>query len=130
MRDRYEDLKSWGAEVIAIGMGEPSVAAGFRDRERIPFPLLVDAGRRTYAALGLRRGSLKDILGPGVVWRALRSLGQGNGLAKAREDPLQLGGAILVAPDGAVEFEHHNRTSADLIPVDRVIAVLQDMRER
>lgn len=130
MRDRYEDLKSWGAEVAAIGMGEPYVAAGFRERERIPFPLLVDAGRQTYAALGLRRGSVKDILGPSVVWRALRSLGQGNKLAKAREDPLQLGGAVLVAPGGAVELEHHNRTSADLIPIDRLIAVLMAMRER
>lgn len=105
-------------------MGEPSVAAGFRDREHIPFPLLVDPEQQTYAAFGLRKGSLRDIVGPGVVWRALRSLGQGNRTAKPREDPLQLGGALLVAPGGTVIYEHRNFTSADLIPIDRLISIL------
>ena len=125
MRDHYDEVKACGAEIVAIGMGERAAAAAFRDRERIPFPLLIDPGRRTYEEFGLRKGSLSDIIGPGVVRRGLRSLLQGNRITPPRQDPLQLGGAAVVRPGGVIELEHRNRTSADLIPIERLIAVLK-----
>ena len=125
MRDRYDDVKACGGEIVAIGMGERPAAAAFRDRESIPFPLLVDHDGRTYEDFGLRKGSLREIIGPGVVWHGLRSLLEGNRITPPRQDPLQLGGAVVVGAGGVIEFEHRNRTSADLIPMEPLLAALK-----
>ncbi len=102
-------------------MGSIQAAAGFRDEARIPFPLLVDDDKQSYRALDLKRGSPMQLLGPDVIARGVKSRLRGHRTARPRQDPLQLGGALVVAPGGEATFEHRNRTSADHAPIEAML---------
>jgi hypothetical protein len=124
LRDRYEDVRSKGAELIAIGMGRPTAAADFRERERIPFPLIVDHTKESYRALGMNRGGWADVVGPRVLWRSAKSILGGNMQGRARQDPLQLGGAVVVNAGGEVLYVHRSKNSSDNVPAEELIAAL------
>ncbi len=98
---------------MAIGMGIPEMAAHFRDSQQIPFPLLVDHRKQTYRALEIGRGSCMDVAGPKVWARSAKSILSGKGQGVPKQDPLQLGGAIVVDAGGRVRYMHRAKTSSD-----------------
>ncbi|MDQ4125409.1 MAG: AhpC/TSA family protein [Actinomycetota bacterium] len=126
MRDRYDEFEASGANVAAIGMGLTAMAADFREKEDIPFALLVDRHRQTHAALELKRGNLFEIAGPKQVARGIKSLLTGNsqGRPAPKQDILQLGGALVVAPGGDVLYRHQAAGSEDNAPVADLLAAL------
>lgn len=126
MRDRYEEFEAKSANVAAIGMGLIPMAANFRDEHDIPFPLLVDRHRETHRALELRRGKLLDIVGPKQVARGVKAFvtGTSAGRPAPKQDPLQLGGSLVVAPDGTVLYEHTATASDDNAPLDDLLDAL------
>jgi hypothetical protein len=113
LRDHHEDFERVGANLLAIGMGIPEMAAHFRDTQEIPFPLLVDHRKQTYRALEIGRGSWMDVAGPKVWARSAKSILSGKGQGVPKQDPLQLGGAIVVEAGGRVRYMHRAKTSSD-----------------
>ena len=104
-------------------MGATETARRFKERYQLPFSVLVDKKRASYRMLGLERGSASDVMGPAVWGKGLRSvLRRGQGIPK--EDPYQLGGAMVVATDGTVKLVHRATTSADNAPVDELLAAI------
>lgn len=126
MRDRYPEFEAKRASVAAIGMGLTTMAADFRDKHDIPFPLLVDQARETHKALELKRGKLLEIVGPKQVARGLKAFvtGTSAGRPAPKQDVLQLGGALVVAPGGDVLYRHQAAGSEDNAPVDDLLAAL------
>jgi peroxiredoxin len=124
LRGRYEEVTSKGAELVAIGMGWPAAAADFREHERIPFPLIVDHTKKTYRALDMKRGGRIDIVGPSVLWRGAKSFLGGNKQSRPKQDPVQLGGAVVVDADGEVLYVHRSENSSDNVPAEELIAAL------
>lgn len=126
MRDRYEEFEAKGARVAAIGMGLTAMAADFKDKQEIPFTLLVDRHRETHRAFELQRGNLFEIVGPKQVLRGVKGFvtGTSAGRPAPKQDVLQLGGALVVAPGGKVLYEHHARSADDNAPVDELLDAL------
>lgn len=124
MRGRYGEFQQKGAEVAAIGMGVPEMAADFRDKQDVPFPLLVDRTKETYRALEMKRGTLWEVAGPPVWLRYAKGMLSGHGVAKPKQDPLQMGGVLVVERGGDVLYEFRSSTSSDNPPVDEVLAAL------
>src|SRR3954463_8118244 len=106
LRDRHSELKATGGDVVVIGMGWPEMASHFKAEERLPFTLLVDQERKTYRALGLKRGGVLDVAGPRVWRKGLKSLAAGNKNKIPKQDPMQLGGAVVVGTSGRIAFFH------------------------
>jgi hypothetical protein len=126
LRDRYEDIKARGAEVVAIGQGSPEVAADFKKKRKIPFPLLVDQERLTYKTMGLPKGSALEIFGPQVLAKGTLTFVKGHlqGLAPEGTSLRQLGGALVVNRGGEVLLSHQSSDASDNLPVDQLIAAL------
>lgn len=126
MRDRYEEFEGKGANVAAIGMGLTAMAKDFKEKQHIPFALLVDRRRETHRAFELGRGNLLDVAGPKQVVRGIKSFLTGNtqGRPAPKQDVLQLGGALVVAPDGKILYEHRATGSEDNAPVDDLLDAL------
>ena len=123
MRDRYPELAERGVKVAAIGMGWPAMAAHFKEEQKIPFTLLVDHDRETYNALHFKRSSLWNLYGPPVWIEGVKSIARfGNKIPK--QDPLQLGGTIVVDKGGEILYSFRASKSADIAPLDDVIAAL------
>ena len=124
MRDHHEDFTAKGARVVAIGMGRPDMAADFKEKQEVPFTLLVDRTKQSYRLMEMARGSWMVVAGPKVWVRAAKSLVTGHGLQKAKQDPLQMGGAVIVDRDGEILFTHQSKDSSDNVPVEEFLAAL------
>jgi peroxiredoxin len=124
LRDHYDDIRSLGADVVAIGLGRPDMAAYFRDEFDIPFRLFVDPEKRSYKLLKLRRSGLSGVVGPAVWMRGAQSLLKGRGIAKPRQDPLQLGGVVVIDTVGQVSFVHRADDSSDNVPIEKLLDAL------
>lgn len=124
MSGRYEEFRAKGADLAAIGMGIPEMAADFRDKQKVPFPLLVDRTKETYRALDMKRGTLWEVAGPPVWLRFAKGIFAGHGLDKPKQDALQMGGVVVVDRGGDVLYAFRASSSADTPPVDEVLAAL------
>lgn len=124
MSSREEEFTAKGAGLAAIGMGIPEMAADFRDRQDIGFPLLVDRTKETYRALEMKRGTLWDVTGPKNWLRFAKGIVTGHGVTKPQQDPLQMGGVLVVTEKGKVVYEFRASAAADNPTVDEVLAAL------
>jgi peroxiredoxin len=125
LRDHYDEIRSLRADVVAIGLGRPDMAAFFRNEFDIPFRLFVDPGKRSYKLLKLRRSGWSGVMSPAVWMRGAQSILKGRGIAKPKQDPLQLGGAVVVDTGGEITFVHRAGDSSDNVPIEKLLDALR-----
>lgn len=121
MSGREEEFTAKGAGLAAIGMGTPEMAADFREKQGIRFPLLVDRTKQTYRALEMKRGNPWDVLGPQNWLRFAKGVVTGHGVDRPKQDPMQMGGVIIAEPGGKVRYVFRASAAADTPPVDEVL---------
>lgn len=81
---------------------------------------LTDPSGDLYAAFGLAKGNLAELLPPKVWWRGLQALMHGHLPGKPGEDIRQLAGAFVVR-DGQVVTADRAQCSSDLPNLDKLI---------
>jgi len=92
----------------------------------LPFPLLIDKERVTYAGWGLGRTNLFGaMLSPSLNWRYLRLLLKGERFLGFAPDMFQLGGDFVVDPAGRISFAHRMRNNGDRAEVSRLVQELR-----
>ena len=123
LRRAHEEFDEAGVRLVLIGQASPRQARHFRDRlELAPLPVLADDERVSYRAAGLRRGSASQLVG-------LRSVGSGvmhglrSGVVQGRVvgDPAQLGGAMVIRPDGSVAWSQAQQHAGDTVDPQRLL---------
>ena len=122
MRDHHEEFTAKGARVVVIGMGASETARRFKEKERLPFTVLVDKKRESYRMLGLKRGSPMEVMGPRVWGKGLKSVVR-HGQGVPKEDPYQLGGAAIVK-DGKLTLVHKAEDSADNLSAEALLEAI------
>ena len=125
MRGRHDEIKATGAELYAIGMGIPEMAADFRESQDVPFPLLVDRTKETYRALDFAKAEWWDVAGPPVWIRFARGLLSGHVSAWPKQDPKQLAGVAVVDAGGNIRYLHRAKRASDNPPIDRLLKELR-----
>ncbi len=124
-RDR-EEFERACARLAVIGQGSPEHAAHFRESQGVDLDLLVDPERRAYKAAGTRKGTFGELLGPRVVARGVRrSLASRVRQGRTVGHPAQLGGVMLVMPDGSVPYVHLAQDASDNPPNEEVLAAVR-----
>ena len=126
MRESHPAIEALGVRVIAVGTGSAAQARRLME-SGAPFPCLVDADRRLYRALGLRRVGLSTVFDPATYtnyWRAWR---RGARRGDVTGDPRQLSGVAIVDADGRLRWRYSSRTIGDYPPVSDVVAKLRDL---
>ena len=79
----------------------------------LSWPLLVDSERSLYHAYGMERGRWWDLAGPAAWWAYLKLFARGRRLRAPGSDVKQLGGDVLIDPEGVVRFHHIGSGPAD-----------------
>jgi NAD(P)-dependent dehydrogenase (short-subunit alcohol dehydrogenase family)/peroxiredoxin len=124
LRDRIDEIRARGAELVIVGNGAANFAAAFREDFELECPILVDPELRAYRAAGLRRGRV-ELLSPRLPLNALRALRSGSRQTGVQGDPWQLGGVFVIRPDGDLTYRYVSREAGDHPPVDEILAALE-----
>jgi peroxiredoxin len=120
------DFEAAGAKLVLIGQLTPRHATHFRRREKIGLTVLADNDRASYRAAGARKGGAAQLLGPSVVAKGvMTSLKTGKLQTRTIGDPAQLGGAMVIAPDGTVAWSHMARDAGDNTPPEELLAAVR-----
>ena len=113
MRQRDKELEALGIQVVAVTFEAKERAQTYVRETALPWPLLVDRRRTLYHAYGMGRGGWWAIWGPASWGAYARLLARGRRLQRPTDDVLQLGGDVLVDPEGKIALHHVGRGPAD-----------------
>lgn len=126
-RDR-DSFEAAGARLAVIGQGTPAMARDFQRSLRVDLPILIDSEREAYRAAGTKQANVAELFSPAVVLRGVRA-GLAGGLRQGRTagDAAQLGGVLVVAPDGSIPYAHLAEDASDNPPNAEVIAAVEEL---
>jgi methylphosphotriester-DNA--protein-cysteine methyltransferase len=124
LREHEPEIKSRGANLAAIGLGDIHYARIFRKETGITFPLLVDAKLQAYRAAHLKEASLLHLLRRDNAIARKRANAAGHRQHKLGENPFQLGASFVFAPGNVDRFAHISETFGDNAPLADVLAAL------
>lgn len=116
-----EAIRAQDAELYGIGNGTPEVARVFAKLFHIPYPLFTDPSGRSHELAGMARGTTFSLK---IFQRSLRALRGGFVQGRPQGDQLQQGGVVIVAPSGAIVWQHINDGPGDLVLAETIIAAL------
>jgi peroxiredoxin len=121
-RDR-EKFDQAGVSLAVIGQGTPAHAQDFIKANKVDgLRILVDPARESYEAAGAKIATMNELLGPRVVLKGTTSaLRTGLLQTSTKGHPAQLGGVLIVAPDGSVPYAHLADDASDNPPNDEVL---------
>ncbi len=131
LRREIERIHAHGAELVVIGNGTSHLARAFREDILLDTPLYIDPSCTSYRALGMTRGIART-LGHRRTWAGLfRALREGAREQRVRVivrwwrlslpvlvpgtqgDAWQLGGVLVVLPDGRIAYRHQSTIAGD-----------------
>lgn len=126
MDGAQKKFEAAGANVVLIGQLTPRHAARFRSRQGIGLRVLADEERESYRAAGAKIATMSELIGPRVAAKGLlTSLKTGRTQTRTIGHPAQLGGAMVIAPDGTVVWSHMSEDASDNAPPDEILAAVR-----
>jgi len=122
VRDRLDEFGS-DTGIVLVTFTDPAELVSYRAKTGLPFPILVDPDRSAYRAYGLGRASARRVWSFGVL-RAYAGLLRRDGLGaleRPTEDTRQLGGDMVIAPDGTLAWGFWSEGPDDRPTIDALI---------
>jgi peroxiredoxin len=111
-----EEFEAAGVELVLIGQATPRHAQHFRRKFELDLPVLADEKRASYRAAGAKIATMGELLGPKSVSKGIGHSVRSRGALRQGKmigHPAQLGGAMIVTPDGAVAWTHMSEDASD-----------------
>ena len=91
----------------------------------LAWPLLLDENLELYKAYGFERATLTKLLGPITTLKYVWLMLSGHGPGKPGKDIRQMGGNVLIDPEGIVRMHHQSVTPHDRPSVQEILAAQQ-----
>jgi hypothetical protein len=128
VRDRLDELGD--AEVVVVTFTKPRNLRGYRARFVDPLTVVTDPTRAAYRSYGMRRGSTASVWSPQTLARYLVMMMKGARLERPKdgEDLNQLGGDVVVGPDGRIAWAFRSKRPDDRPSVDAIVAAVTAAR--
>lgn len=142
LRREVTSIHAYGAQLVVIGNGTDQFAAAFRADLNLDTPLYIDPTCASYRALGMKRGVART-LGAWRMWvkmaRAVwANIGEGRSrlvlrwwrrsvpalMPGAHGDAWQLGGVLVVLPNGDVPYCYLSKIAGDHPSMNDILGVL------
>ena len=125
MNRAREEFEEAGVGVALIGQATPRHAAHFRRRFELDVPVLADEKRESYRAAGAKVATVGELLGPKSVSKGIGHSVKSRGALRQGKiigHPAQLGGAMIVTPDGTVAWSHMSDDASDNAANEELLA--------
>jgi peroxiredoxin len=124
LRDRYDELRAQGIELVAIGTGDQRYAGAFVRDERIPFLVLVDDDAEAARAAAVNVASWYRLLHPSSWKASIEAWKRGARIHKAGKRVTQLGATFVIGPGNNLRYSHVDADSVDHAPVPDILAAV------
>lgn len=124
MNRAREDFEAAGVGLVLIGQATPRHAAHFKRKFELDIPVLADKDRESYKAAGAKVATMGELLGPKSVSKGLSHTVSSRGALRQGRmigHPAQLGGAMIVKPDGTVAWTHMADDASDNAANDELL---------
>ena len=119
------EFENAGATLTLIGQATPRHAAQFRRRQGIQLPVLADEERVSYKAAGAKVAGITDLFGPKVIAKgAVTGVRNKSIQTRTIGNTAQLGGALVVRPDGSVAWSHMSNDAGDNASLAEIIEAI------
>lgn len=128
MRRHHEEIRSRGAEIVAIGTGDVRYAKSFVAEENLDFLVLVDDDAAAAHAASVRSASVFTLAGPRTWAGSLRAHRDGFRVHRTGTRVTQLGATFVIGPGSSVHYAYVDAHSSDHAPTDEVLAALPGAR--
>ena len=113
MQRHSHELEREDVRTVVVTFEPATRARVYLDENEISWPVLVDETRQVYRAYDMLAWRFWDVWGPQTWWAYLKELARGRVPTPSDADTLQLGGNVLIDPDGVVRFRHVGKGPAD-----------------
>lgn len=124
MHREREEFKKLGVQAVVVGHSSLRYAKAFVDETRIELPVYVDEKRVVYKSLEFKR-PLLAFLTPKVFRRAAEARKEGFTQPGVWGDAFQLGGVVLLMPDGSMPYKYSSQFSGDHPPIENLKAAVK-----
>lgn len=122
MRGQQDRLTELGIEVVVVTFDADFMARAYVEQTKLPWPLLIDGDRKLYRAYDMARADWWSIYGPASIWHYMKLVfGRGRKIEKPGSDTRQLGGDVLIDPEGFVRFHYVSESPHDRPSVDEIL---------
>lgn len=111
-----------GGEIVVVGNGAPQFIEAFRQEQGFQGRILTDPERGAYRLLELKRSFVPD---PRTFLRAADAMSRGFRQTRTRGDASQLGGVLVVRPDGEMPYRFVSRFAGDHPPIEAMMTALE-----
>ena len=101
-------------------------AAAYVEENRLEWPLLIDEERVLYRHFGMGRANWWTLLKPTTIWKYFLLWRRGVKAQKIGSDVHQLGGDVLIDPEGAVQLVHVSKEPHDRPSIESIIMLVAD----
>lgn len=125
LRQKQKELVERGVDVKVITFDDPELANPYAESLLAEWPLLVDSDRSLYRHYGFERGSWSAIYGVSSVVRYLGLILSGHRPGRPGKDWRQLGGDVLVDPEGIVRMHHVSKTPHDRPTMEHLLSAIK-----
>jgi len=130
VQERLPELKSLGAEVLAITFVQPARLGQYLKSTSWQFRVLADPEMKAYRAFGLGRAGWLRLLRPRVMAAYFSLLVRGRRPHMAQEDVHQLGGDFVLDQEGRVVYEYRSQDPADRPSVSELVRAVEEASRR
>ncbi len=124
LRQKEKEFAARHVAVAIVTFDADFMAKAYAKQTNLPWPLLIDSNHSTYNSYGMGHGSAWAIYGPASIWNYLKLIFKGRRIHKPGSDYRQLGGDVLIDPEGIVRLHHTSESPHDRPDVDEILAVI------
>ena len=125
LRHRKEDLEQLDVRVKIVTFDSESLGEWYTANTGLEWPILLDAARDLYRGYGLLSGSWWTLSRPSAIWKYVKLIIAGHGSLKKGKDIRQLGGDVLIDPQGIVRLHSVCTTPFDRPEIDSILDVVR-----
>ena len=124
LRQRESELVARNISVKIVTFDGDVLATAYAQSTNLAWPLLFDRDLTLYSAFGMAKGSWWSIYGPSSIWKYLTLIFSGRKPGKPGSDWRQMGGDVLIDPEGIVRLHHISSSPHDRPEVDHILSLV------
>lgn len=106
MRQQESRFIENNIDVKVVTFDADFMALAYAENTKLGWPLLLDPTQQLYHAYGMRHGNWWELYHPVSIWGYLKLILRGRLPGRPGRDWSQLGGDIVIDPNGIVRMHH------------------------